>query len=217
MNNVYSLLIIIGWIGLVFIAAIVTKKTLPDQKELTRKIIHIGVGPVIILAWLLQIPYTIAVPAASIVTCILLINYQFRIFPSIEDISRNSYGTVAYGLSITLLLILFWPANAAAATAGVLTMSFADGLAALVGRNLASPSWQILGQRKSLLGTLTMTITVLIVLISIITINDFNIYPLRIIFVTMLAVGLEQVSKWGLDNVSVPIAVACSWSWMTTI
>ena len=29
-----------------------------------------------------------------------------------------------------------------------------------------------------------------------------------------MAVGLEQLSRWGIDNLSVPLAVGLCWSWM---
>ena len=40
------------------------------------------------------------------------------------------------------------------------------------------------------------------------------IYLLRIGILTVLAVGLEQFSKKGIDNITVPIVVAYSWAWM---
>ena len=40
-------------------------------------------------------------------------------------------------------------------------------------------------------------------------------HPLRLIAVSALAVGLEQLSRWGLDNLSVPVAVGLCWAWMT--
>ena len=45
-------------------------------------------------------------------------------------------------------------------------MTFGDGLAGLVGKNINSRSWILLQQKKSLVGTLTMFVTSLIVVIS---------------------------------------------------
>ena len=136
------------------ISAIICRYLYPGQKELSRKIIHIGTGPVLPLAWVLKISSNIAIPVASIITLGLFINHRLRLLPAMEDINRQSYGTIAYGMSITILIICLWPEHAAAVSAGVLVMSFGDGLAGLIGPKWKSPDWLILGQRKSLIGTM---------------------------------------------------------------
>ena len=67
------------------------------------------------------------------------INHQWRFIPAVEDVDRNSYGTIAYGIAITTLLLLFWPTRADAVSAGVLVMALGDGLAGLIGRNVDVP------------------------------------------------------------------------------
>ena len=185
----------------------------PTQKELSRKVVHIGTGPVIPLAWALGISETLAIPVAGIITIALVINHRLRLLPALEDVNRQSYGTIAYGLSITFLLIFLWHNNPAAVSAGVLVMSFGDGFAGLIGRQLKSPSWTVLGQRKSMAGTLTMGITVAIVILALTAISGALMNPLLIIAITFLAVSLEQISPWGIDNLTVPIGIAYSWLW----
>ncbi|MED5165419.1 diacylglycerol/polyprenol kinase family protein [Prochlorococcus sp. MIT 1306] len=198
-------------------AAVVCRVRWPNQRELSRKIVHIGTGPVIPLAWWLGIPSNWAIPMAILITIVILINHRWRLLPAIEDVNRNSYGTVAYALTITLLLIFFWPENAAAVCSGVLVMAFGDGLAGLIGRKVRSPNWLIWGQRKSIAGTLTMAVITLIILFTLSLLIDASFHPLRIFAVTGLAVGLEQLSRWGIDNLTVPMGVAVAWSWMTAI
>ena len=200
---------------LVLSAALVCRKRWPEQQELSRKIVHIGTGPIVVLAWWLAIPASIAVPVALSVTVITAVNRRFQLLPAVEDIDRNSYGTVAYGLAISLLLLLFWPDQAVAVCAGVLVMAFADGLAGLVGRGMTSPSWTVWQQRKSVAGTLTMGLVTALVLLLLVLINQSSLHPLRLIVVCALAVGLEQLGRWGIDNLSVPMAVGLSWTWMT--
>ena len=197
-------------------SALACRQRWPNQRELSRKIVHIGTGPVLPLAWLLQVPASIAVPCAVVVTLIAFINHRWNLLPAVEDVGRNSYGTVAYGISICLLLILFWANNPAAACAGVLVMAFGDGLAGLIGRAVPSPSWTILDQRKSIIGTTTMALTSAVVLFALVLITHNQLTPLRLVAVCMLAVGLEQMSLWGIDNLTVPLGVALSWTWMTT-
>ena len=210
-----SLLIIGTWMLLVLSAAVICRKRWPDRRELSRKIVHIGTGPIVVMAWWLAIPASIAVPVALGVTVVTAINHRMQLLPAVEDVDRNSYGTVAYGLAISLLLLLFWPDQAVAVCAGVLVMAFADGLAGLIGRGVPSPSWTIWQQRKSVAGTATMGLVSALVLLLLVLLSQSPLHPLRLIAVCALAVGLEQFGRWGIDNFSVPLAVGLCWAWMT--
>jgi phytol kinase len=194
---------------------VICRKHWPDQRELSRKIVHIGTGPIVVMAWWLAIPASIAVPVALGVTVVTAINHRMHLLPAVEDVARNSYGTVAYGLAISLLLLLFWPDQAVAVCAGVLVMAFADGLAGLIGRGVPSPSWTIWQQRKSVAGTATMGLVTTLVLLLLVLLSQSPLHPLRLIAVCALAVGLEQFGRWGIDNLSVPLAVGLCWAWMT--
>ncbi|MEY4840227.1 MAG: hypothetical protein RLZZ374_1135 [Cyanobacteriota bacterium] len=214
--------------GLLALALLVRRRW-PEQREWSRKLVHMGSGPVVLLAWVLQIDRGIALPAAAAVTLLTALNHRFRLLPAVEDVGRPSYGTVAYGASITLLLALFWPAQPAAVAAGVLVMAFGDGLAGLLGPLVRSPSWSLLGQRKSLVGTSAMAIasgTVLGLLwilqgpagagsgsgLAHWAAAGPPQAALAILLITALAVGLEQLSAYGLDNLSVPLVVGLLWS-----
>ena len=59
--------------------AILSGEKLPNQKELSRKIVHIGTGPVIPIAWALEVSENLAIPIASLITIALLINHQLRL------------------------------------------------------------------------------------------------------------------------------------------
>ena len=200
---------------LVISAALICRQRWPDRRELSRKIVHIGTGPIVVLAWWLTVPKSVAVPVALGVTVITAVNHRLQLLPAVEDVDRNSYGTVAYGLAISLLLLLFWPEQAVAVCAGVLVMAFADGLAGLIGRGVTSPSWTIWQQRKSVAGTVTMGLVTALVLLLLVLISQSPLHPLRLIAVCALAVGLEQFGRWGIDNLSVPLAVGLCWAWMT--
>ncbi len=200
---------------LVLSAAVICRKRWPDRRELSRKIVHIGTGPIVVMAWWLAIPASIAVPVALGVTVVTAINHRMQLLPAVEDVDRNSYGTVAYGLAISLLLLLFWPDQAVAVCAGVLVMAFADGLAGLIGRGVPSTSWTIWQQRKSVAGTATMGLVTASVLLLLVLLSQSPLHPLRLIAVCALAVGLEQFGRWGIDNFSVPLAVGLCWAWMT--
>ncbi len=212
-----AIFVIISWIITILVIAFLCKRSFPNKEELSRKIIHIGTGPVILLAWLFDIPKNIAFFSAFFITISLGINYQFRLLPAIEDIDRKSFGTIAYGISITLLILLFWPRYASSISIGVLSMAFGDGLAGLIGRAVKSPKWSVLGQTKSIAGTFTMGSVVAITTETISSINNLGIKPLEIIVISLIATFLEQISPWGIDNLTVPIGVTCIGIWLVGI
>jgi len=209
-----AIIVIALWIITILFIAVLCKRYFPKQEELSRKVIHIGTGPVILLAWLFDIPKNIAFFSAFFVTIALGINYQYRLLSSIEDIERKSFGTIAYGISITLLLLLFWPRYASSISIGVLSMAFGDGLAGLIGRSINSPKWSVLNQTKSIAGTFTMGSVVGILTATISSINHLGIQPLEIIVISLIATFLEQISPWGIDNLTVPIGVTCVGIWL---
>jgi phytol kinase len=164
------------------------------------------------LAWLLGVDRLIAVPAALTVTVLAAINHRYRLLPAIEDVGRHSYGTVAYGAAITSLLLAFWPQQADAVCAGVLVMALGDGLAGLLGARFRSPSWQIGEQRKSLLGTTTMALVSMVVLL-LLAQGPWPAPALpALVAIALVATALEQVAWLGIDNLTVPIVSAWLWS-----
>lgn len=197
---------------MVLLVAVAARHQWPDQQELSRKIVHIGSGFVLPLAWFVQIPTVVAVTAAATATLVAFINHRWRLIPAVEDVDRSSYGTVAYGLSITLLLIWFWPHHPDAVVVGVLVMALGDGLAGLIGRQIQSPNWSIAGQTKSLLGTSVMAGVSFAVLFMMATWLDLSPQLWSFTLITIIAVLLEQFSILGLDNLSVPIITASLWA-----
>ena len=199
------------WLGVVILIAVLTRQRWPDQQELSRKIIHIGTGAVVPMAWFFAIPRLVAVPFAVLVTLAIAINHRWRVIPAVEDVDRNTYGTVAYGLAITTLLILFWPGRADAVCAGVLVMALGDGLAGLVGRSVNSTQWTVLGQTKSIAGTLTMALVSTFVLVGLMLADGNAIVWGVAVGISAIATALEQVSPAGVDNLSVPLLVSLCW------
>jgi len=178
-------------------------------------VVHIGTGPVVLLAWGLGIARWVALPAAIAVTVATAINHRFRLLPAVEDVGRHSYGTIAYGASIALLLALFWPSQPLAVAAGVLVMAIGDGLAGLLGPQLNSPRWRLLGQGKSLAGTLAMAmgaLAVLTLLQQTALIQGLGAPSLpNLILIAAVATALEQLSAFGIDNLSVPLSSGLLW------
>ena len=203
------------WLAAVLLTALAVRKRWPHQKEWSRKVVHIGTGAVVLLAWAFAIPRDLALGAAALVTVGTALNHRFRLLPAVEDVGRHSYGTIAYGASITILLALFWPQQPLPVAAGVLVMACGDGLAGLVGPQINSPRWRIFGQTKSLAGTAAMALTSWIVLVLLIGVAQATGAPapslVAAAVIAVAATGLEQLSGFGLDNLSVPLATASLW------
>ena len=196
---------IIGiYIIFIFLISKIFKNFYPNNQELLRKIIHIGMGPLIPLAKFLEIGQSAAQYFASGMSILIIINYIYKLFPIIEDIDRKSFGTFFYCFSLLIMISLFWEQDPLALTAGFFIMTFGDGLAGLIGKNLKSKSWKIFNQKKSIIGTTTMFLISLLI-ISILGYQNninFNYYYFGI---ALLATLLEQISIIGVDNFSVPI------------
>ena len=207
--------IILLYLILVFLISIIFKKFNNDNIEIVRKIIHIGIGPLIPIAQFLKIDQNSALIFTGIVTLMVLINYTYKLFPTIEDVERKSYGTIFYCLSLFILIWLFWDKDPYALITGFFIMTFGDGLAGLIGKSFNSKSWIIFKQKKSLFGTLTMFLTSLIVLCSLgyAQQNSFNLNYFTIAF---LATFLEQFSVLGIDNFIVPICSALFFNFLIT-
>ncbi len=208
--------IIILYLLSIFLISIVFKKFNEDNKEIVRKIIHIGIGPLIPIAQILKIDQNSALIFTGIISLMVLINYNYKIFSTIEDVERKSYGTLFYCLSLFILICLFWNKDPYALITGFFIMTFGDGLAGLIGKSFNSKNWIFFKQKKSLLGTLTMFLTSLIVVCSIgyAEQNNFN---LNYFTVALLATILEQFSVLGIDNFIVPISSAIFFNFLKTI
>ena len=99
-------MVVAAWLVLLALAALALRRRWPEQREWSRKLVHIGTGVVLPLAWACGIERWLAVPAAALVTLAALLNHRLQLLPAIEDVGRPSYGTVAYGAAITVLLLL---------------------------------------------------------------------------------------------------------------
>ena len=199
--------LILFYLFSIFLISIVFKKYNEDSREIFRKIIHIGVGPLIPIAQFLKIDQNSALIFTGIISLIVLINYTYKLFPTIEDVERKSYGTIFYCLSLFILIWLFWDKNPYALIAGFFIMTFGDGLAGLIGKSFNSKSWIIFKQKKSLFGTMTMFVTSLIIVCAI-GYTQQNSFNFNFFAIAFLASILEQFSILGIDNLIVPISSA---------
>ncbi len=199
------------WVSLILLSAGLAKRFAKSDPEIVRKIVHIGTGNVILLAWWLDIPASIGIAASMLASFFTLLSYRFPLLPGINSVGRKSLGTFFYSVSIGILIGWFWyleqPFYAAL---GILIMAWGDGLAALVGQRFGRHKYSVLGGQKSLEGSLTMTLVSFIISILILQTVQGNTWEswLISVCVAITATALEAISFLGIDNITVPLGSA---------
>lgn len=182
-----------------------------NDKELTRKVVHLGAGNVILLAWWLEVPASVGIAASIIASLVALISYFLPILPSINSVGRQSLGTFFYAVSIGILVAWFWWLNQPQyAAMGILAMCWGDGMAAIIGQRFGKHPYQILGITKSWEGSLTMAVASYLTSSLVLLGVQGNVWQTWLIplAVAGFATGLEAVSRLGVDNLTVPLGSA---------
>jgi phytol kinase len=197
------------WLGLVFLASEVLRR-LKQDPELVRKVVHIGTGNVLLIAWWLHIPTWLCVTAGVTFTAIALASHYTNILPMIHDVGRKTYGVFYYALSITILVVLLWDNHPQYAVIGVMVMSWGDGMAALIGKRFGKHTFVHLGNKRSLEGSFAMFVTSVMVMIGIFGLtHGIHTRDIGIAMpVAAIAALLEAYSPGGTDNISVPLSSA---------
>ncbi|MBD2727741.1 phosphatidate cytidylyltransferase [Nostoc sp. FACHB-892] len=198
------------WVLLILLIAWVVNR-FADKPEIVRKIVHIGTGNVILIAWWLNIPASVGITASILASAITLLSYRLPILPGINSVGRQSLGTFFYSVSFGILVAWFWylqkPQYAAL---GILIMTWGDGLAALIGQRFGKHKYKVFGTEKSWEGSLTMML-VSYVVSSLILVgtqgNSWQTWAVSLL-VAVIATGLEAVSFLGIDNLTVPLGSA---------
>jgi phytol kinase len=179
--------------------------------EFTRKIVHLGSGNVIVLAWWLKVSASVILDAAIIASAIALLSYFIPILPSINSVGRKSLGTFFYAVSIGILTVWFWQINLPQyAAIGILVMTWGDGMAAVIGQNFGKHPYQVLGNSKSWEGSLTMAgVSFLVASFVLLAVegNHWQVWLIALVVAGVAAI-LETFSKLGVDNLTVPLASA---------
>jgi len=199
------------WVSLILLIAGLVNRLAKDDPEIVRKIVHIGTGNVILLAWWLNIPASVGITASILASAVTLLSYRFPILPAINSVGRKSFGTFFYSVSIGVLVAWFWHLQQPHyAALGILIMAWGDGLAALIGQRFGKHKYKVFGRQKSWEGSLAMTIASYIVSSLILLSFEGNIWQTWVISlaVALVATGLETFSVVGIDNLTVPLGSA---------
>jgi phytol kinase len=200
-----------AWLFLVILSAWGVHRFVKTDPEIVRKIVHIGTGNVILLAWWLHIPAIVGIMASIVASAVTLLSYRFPILPGINSVGRRSFGTFFYAVSVGILIAWFWHIQQPYyAVIGILVMTWGDGLAALIGQRFGKHKYKVLGGQKSWEGSLTMALVSYLIISLILLSTQGNLWQTWIIslVVALVATGLETFSFLGIDNLTVPLGSA---------
>lgn len=202
------------------------------ESRLSRKIIHIGTGPIFVLCWLLfpgewydrylaaLVPGLITVQFALIGLGIVKDEASVKAMSRSGDPREILRGPLYYGIMFVLMTILFWKDSPIGIVA-LMMMCGGDGIADLVGRNIASPKWPHSPQ-KSLAGSLgvffggwVLSAFVLWAYVAAgVFAGTFFAYLLPLTLIAAVSTIVESFPQRDVDNITVTLAAALIGWWL---
>jgi phytol kinase len=200
---------------------------------LSRKIIHMGTGPIFVLCWLLFPAAPFSRYLAALVP--LAITIQFALVglgimkdqAAVDAMSRGGdrreilRGPLFYGIVFVILTIVFWYDSPIGIVA-LMLLCGGDGLADIVGKRVSSSSlpWS---NRKSIAGSLAMFVggwvftgAILFIYVSVGKFaGPFSNYLLGITGIALIGAIVESLPFRDIDNLTVPaVAVILGYFWL---
>ncbi|MEM0466932.1 MAG: SEC59/DGK1/VTE5 family protein [Candidatus Thermoplasmatota archaeon] len=207
-------------LGVVFVYTYVAVLILSTEKVIakkypvaSRKILHILTGNIAFILPLFETREIMAFVAAGpfIVFTFLMSPYSpLKSFRGKTSQAGHSFGLVYYAIAWTVLAYLFFDHKVIIAV-GILSMSYGDGLASLVGVRFGKKKYQVVHDVKSFIGSFAMFVCTFIVLLVAVFFYQVSFsYHLLLVAVVIawVAMFVEGVTPFGLDNLSVPFITA---------
>ena len=193
------------------------------ESRLSRKIIHIGTGPLFVLCWLMFRDTPDARWLAAAVPLLITVQFTLIGFGLIKDeasvraMSRSGdrreilRGPLYYGIAFVALTLLFWKDSPIGMTA-LMLMCGGDGIADVVGRRVRSPKlpWSrdksAAGSLSVLLGGFTMAAFLLWIYVSFrVFPGPFSGYLLPLLILSLAAAAVESLPFRDVDNLTVTL------------
>ena len=196
------------------------------ESRLSRKLIHIGTGPIFVLCWLMFKDVHISRWLAALVP--LVITAQFALVgtglikdeAAVKAMSRTGdrreilRGPLFYGIIFVLVTLIYWKDSLIGIPA-LMIMCGGDGIADIVGRRTRSPKlpWSpqktVAGSLSVLFGGWLLTILIFVIYV---WFGAFSGPLTRFLLpVTWIALGatlVESLPFRDVDNISLPVTAA---------
>jgi phytol kinase len=193
------------------------------ESKLSRKIIHIGTGPIFVLCWLMfpdlpisrwlaaLIPFVITTQFVLVGTGVLKDDAAVKAMSRTGDRREILRGPLFYGIVFILITLIYWKDSPIGIPA-LMMMCGGDGIADIVGRRVDSPKlpWS---REKSVAGSLSVfaggwLLTVLIFAIYVWT-GEFAAPLSRFIlpsgWIALSAMLVESLPYKDIDNITITL------------
>ncbi|MDP2720938.1 MAG: hypothetical protein Q8O75_03290 [bacterium] len=176
----------------------VAKRQFKLSADITRKATHVGAALIAAASPLFLSPIVI------VVSCLFFAGLLFagrssNLFSSIHDVKRKTYGAVFLPLGEALSAIVFLSHGVREFQFGVLVMGISDPLASLIGERFGRHNFKILGNRKSVEGSLSFFLSALVI-----TFIFSPVFGLPLILIPLVLTFVELVLGYGFDNLALP-------------
>jgi phytol kinase len=196
------------------------------ESRMSRKIIHIGTGPIFVLCWLMFTDVFISRWLAALVPLVITLQFALVGLGVIKDeaavkaMSRTGdrreilRGPLFYGIVFVAMTLIYWKDSLIGIPA-LMIMCGGDGIADIVGRWIKSPKlpWS---REKSLAGSLSVFIggwlLTLVIFGIYVYLGTFSGPMTRFLLpVTLVALGatlIESLPFKDIDNITITVACA---------
>ncbi|MHB0965620.1 MAG: diacylglycerol/polyprenol kinase family protein [Bellilinea sp.] len=194
------------------------------SSALSRKIIHIGTGPIFVLCWLL---FTSA-PSARFVAAIVPLGITLQFFmvgagiikdkAAVDAMARNGdrreilRGPLYYGIVFVVLTVTFW-LDSPVGIIALMVLCGGDGFGDVIGKRITSRAlpWS---PRKTWAGSLAVLVGGFVFSLLVLTVFiQFSVFDLRLgellprlLLISVVCAAVESLPVRDLDNLTVPAA-----------
>lgn len=206
-SNITSLILSFAYIATIVLTALFFYWKLKWRGESVRKYIHILTS-----CWIFILVYgmdnwlcMVLGPFLFIFVNGFFVYGGYGVLLGMGDKKRDN-GLIYYPMSLLLLVILYASGliSSGAIMTGVLIMGWGDGLAALIGSRWGKHEYKVYGKyKKSLEGTGAMLFASFLI-----AYLFGGLSPVMAMLLAIVAIGLENITPLGLDNITVPIVSA---------
>jgi len=209
-NDILGLIFVYGYVTILLV---ISEKFLGKYVNFSRKFLHIMVGNVLFILPLFDTWWVMSFLAAApfiALTFLMSPHSPVRSIRNRMSKSGHGLGLVYYSISWTVLALFFF--NQPWITAvGIAAMSYGDGMASLVGMKYGKIKYNITGDVKSLEGSITMFLVLMVTLWIVLTYYGVPYTPMVMGVVALVATILEGITPKGLDNLSASFGAAATY------
>ena len=196
------------------------------ESRLSRKLIHIGTGPIFVLCWLLfpdapvsrwlaaLVPFAITVQFALVGLGIMKDEASVKAMSRTGDPKEILRGPLFYGIMFVVMTIIFWKDSPIGMTA-LMIMCGGDGIADLVWRRvkssnlLWSPQKTVAGSVSVFGGGWLLSAFILAIYLGAgVFAKPFGAYVMPLIIIALVSTVVESLPFKDVDNITVTMAAA---------